>query len=99
MPGTIRSNPGLARLVLVARGDRLQNILDPAVGFLRTADHDRRAVSRAFFSARNAHTDETRAGGSKRVQASARIVEIRIAGIDNDVIRLQERLQGFDLLI
>ncbi|MCY1499927.1 hypothetical protein D9M68_339580 [compost metagenome] len=97
MAGAVFAEPGNARVVVVFRGNRGQNALDALPGFFLAADHDRRAVARAFLTAGNAHADEGTV--LQRLEAAHRVAEVGVAGIDHDVALGKVGLQDFHLLI
>jgi hypothetical protein len=72
---------------------------DAGIGFHSTADHDRRAVARALLTARDAGAGEQQAARAQRAVAPDGIGEARVAAIDDQVARLEQRRQRLDLHI
>lgn len=66
----------------------LQNILYVRPCLLVASRHDRRAISRALFTARNTGADEAEALLGKIPAASVGVGEMRVAAVDDDVSRL-----------
>ena len=99
MAGAVGAEPGGAGLALIFGRDRGQHLLDALPRRLGAADHDRRAVPRAFLAARNADADEGQAGAFQFLEAAHRVAEIGVAGIDHDVVGRQHAAQMRDLLV
>ena len=80
-------------------GDGLQNRFYMRPGFFIAAGHNRRSVTRAFFTAGNAGSYKTDAFLAQIPGAPFGIGIIGIAAIDNDVAGIQKRQQLIDKVI
>ena len=88
--GAVGADVGDARLAVGRdRGDRREDRAERLVGLCRAAGHDRRALERALFAARDAGADEVDARGADLGLAADRVVEVRVAAVDDDVARLE----------
>ena len=78
-------------LALGDRGDRREDRPERLVGLGRASGHDRGAVERALFAARDAGADEVDAAGGDVLLAADGVVEVRVAAVDDDVAGLEAR--------
>src|SRR6185436_5722102 len=63
------------------------------------ARHDRRAEARAFFAAGDAAADEVQPLLAEGGLAAAGVGEVRVAAVDDDVVRLEQRRQLAEHLV
>ena len=92
--GTVFADIRTARLAVSGfSGNSLVNGLDFRVRFLIAARHDSRAAAGPRFPTGNPHAVEVDAVFPATVVAAARIAEIGIAAVDDDVPRIEERQQ------
>ena len=72
-------------------GDGLEDRLDVRPGLGIAARHDRRALERPLFAARDAGADKEQPLGFQVPGAAGRVGEVRVAAVDQDVARLEQR--------
>ena len=94
--GAVGADVRAARLAVHLGGDRGEDLLDVGVGLARPARHDRGAIERALLTAGDARADEAQPLGLAIGLAAARVGEVRVAGVDDDVALVEQRLQRFD---
>ena len=100
MAGAVFPHPIAARRpVLHLGGDALENILDMRPGRLGAARHDGRAVPRPFFAPGNARADEEQPFSLQILRAPRRVLEQRIAAVNNNVALFQVGQQLLDQLV
>ena len=99
MPRPVRTEPSATRLALKLRRDRGENAFDPGVGLLRPTDHDRRAMPRTFLAAGHTHANERQTAALKPGKAPHRVAEIRIAGVNDNVVLRHQRAKRRDLFV
>ena len=85
MPCAVRADVGAARHAVDVRGDLLKQGAKRLVGLRRAARHDRRAVQRALFAARDARADEVQTAFPHRFLTTNRVGVQRISAVDDDV--------------
>ncbi len=78
------------------RGDALENILHVRPRGGRTAGHDARAMTRAFFAAAHAGADVKQSFALDIFHAAVGVLEKRIAAVNDDVARFEMRQELFD---
>ena len=94
MAGAVFADVSAARLAISRFGrNGFVNGLDFRIRFLIAARHDGRTAAGARFPARNAHAIEMDAVFFAAVVAAARIAEIGVAAVDDDVTCIQEGQQ------
>lgn len=90
--GAVRTDICDARgAVLGLRGDLFQHRPKRVIRFFAAAWHDARSVECAFFAAGDAGADEVDALLAQLALSAARVCEVRVASVDDDVAGLQER--------
>ena len=94
--GAVGADPGAAGLAVDVGGDLFQQRAEGVVGLLGAAGHDRGAVEGAFLAAGDADADEVQVLLGQRGFAAAGVLVVRVAGVDDDVARLQQRLELLD---
>src|SRR6185503_11476934 len=92
MPRAARTNVGNARSIRNLRRDRLPDGTDLFVSLGLAAWHQARPPQRAFFAARRTRTDEKQTGCFQALLPRFGFFEMRIAAIDDDVARIEKRL-------
>ena len=95
-PGAVGADVGAARGAVDVGRDRLDHRPEPLVGVLRAADHDRGAVERALLAAGDTHADEVQAVLGQRLLAADGVDEVRVAGVHDDVVLVQQRHELVD---
>ena len=88
-----------ARAVVDLRGDLLQDRRQLAVAARLAARHQARAVERPFLAARHAHAGEAQSLRRELALAPLGVVGVAVAGVDDQVARLQVRQEGGDGVI
>ena len=88
--GAVRADPGAARLPLELRGDLLEHRAEGLVGLLRTAGHDRRTVQGTLLAAGDTDAHEVQALLGEGRLAAAGVLEMGVAGVDDDVALVQQ---------
>ncbi len=91
------AHPGGAGLAVMPGGDGCQDMRDAVPVLTFAARHDRGAEPRAFLAARNADAEKRQV--ARFVGAAVGIVKIRVAGVDDHVVRPQQGAQGLDLRV
>src|SRR5690606_8820339 len=99
VPSAALSEVSAAALTVELGGDIRQHRLGVVPLFLGAADHNRRAMARAFFTAGYASTQVADALGLKIVKAALRIGEQRIAAFDDRIALFQMRQQLLDHVV
>jgi hypothetical protein len=99
MPGPVGTDVRHARSGLRLRRDGLEHVLDPRPRRGGAARHDRRAEARAFFAARDTAADEVQPLIAQGGLAAAGVGEVRVAAVDDDVVRLEQRRQLAEHLV
>ena len=96
MPGAARPDVNDTRLAVDLRRDALEDRLHHFPCARGSARHDAGALPRAFFPAAHAGSDETQALRRQVGIAPLRREIKRIAAVDDDVVRLQQRDELLD---
>ena len=78
------------------RGDGLENLLHVRPRGGRTAGHDARAAARAFFAAADAGADVEQSFALAIFHAAVRVLEQRVAAVNDDVAGLEMRDELLD---
>ena len=99
VPGAVLADPLAAWRAVYLGRDRLEDLLHVRPRQRVAAGHDRRAVARALFAARDARADEQDAFFGQRLGAPRRVREVRVAAVDDDVAGLQVRHQLVDHVV
>ena len=99
VPGAIGPDVRHARPGLGPGGDRFEDVLQLLPRFNGAARHQGRAVARPLLAARHPAADEMQAGRPERGLSTARVFEPRVAAINHDVARIEQRLEPLDRLI
>ena len=100
MAGSPRSDPLAARRTIVQLGgNSLQDVFHQRPSFHRTSGHHRRAVQGSFLASRNSGSDEIDPFLFQLLHTTFRVVEVRIASVDNYIARRKEREQLRDQLV
>ncbi len=94
--GAVGADPGAAGLAVDVGGDLFQQRAQGVVGLPGTARHDRGAVQGALLAAGDADADEVQVLLRQGGFAAAGVLVVRVAGVDDDVARFQQRLELFD---
>ncbi|MDQ0619303.1 hypothetical protein QFZ33_003327 [Arthrobacter globiformis] len=94
--GAVGADPGAARLAVNLGGDLLQQRAKGVVGLLGAAGHDGRAVEGAFLTAGDADAHEVQVLLGQRGFPAAGVLVVRVAGVDHDVARFQQRNELVD---
>ena len=94
MTRTARAHKGCAGLAFVLGGNGVEDMRYPVPVRPVAAAHDRGSVSRAVLAARDPDAEIGHTGGGGLGGAAIRIVIVRIARIDNQVVRIHQRAQG-----
>ena len=79
-----------------ARGDRLEHRRHRVPGGAGAAAHDRGAVPCALLAAGDADAEVGHAGGVRLGGAAAGVVEVGVAGVDDQVLRREQRAERGD---
>jgi hypothetical protein len=85
VPRAVRADVRHARLPVDAGGDRREDRAERRVGLGRAAGHDRRPEQGALLAAGDADADEAQAALAQRLLAADRVLEVRVAAVDDDV--------------
>ncbi len=99
VPGPVLSHPVAAGDVILRTdlgGDRLQDVPDVRPGLLVAAGHDARSLERSFLAAGDAGADEEQPRVAQVLRPAVGVVEVGVAAVDEDVPRLQQRLELVD---
>ena len=86
-----RAEPGDTRIVVHLCGHCFEYRAHAFVGLFRSAGHDAWAVTRTFFATRHSHTQEMDALRLQVVGADIRVLEVGVAGIDDQIALVQVR--------
>ena len=93
----VLADVGAARLAVGSLGgDGFVDRLDFRIRVLVAAGHDGRAAAGAVFAAGNAHAVEVDARFAAAVIAAARVAEVRVAAVDDDVACIEDRNKLFN---
>ena len=92
----VGADVGAARLAVDLGRDRREDLLDLAVGVALAAGHDARPEQRALLAAGDAGADEAQPALAALGRAPARVEEVRVAGVDDDVVVVEQRSQIAD---
>ena len=91
MACTVFADVGAARLAVGSLGgDGFIDRLDFRICVLVAAGHDGRAAAGAVFAAGNAHAVEVDACFAAAFAAAARVAEVRVAAVDDDVAGIED---------
>jgi hypothetical protein len=82
-----------------ARGDRFEHVADALPRFARAARHERRTEARAVFAAGDAGADEVQVALAQRASRRLRVLEPRVAAVDDDVAVVEQRQQLVEHLV
>ena len=100
MAGPFGADPVAAgRAVGDLGGDGLEDRLDVRPGVGVAAGHDRRALQGPLLAAGDAGADEKQPLGLQVAGAAGRVGVVRVAAVDQDVARLEQRDQLVDHVI
>ena len=96
VPGRSRTEPGHARFPVDFRRGCLQDGTNPLVGLVRSAGHDARSMTCAFFATRDTHAEELDAFRRQVAGAHIGVFEVGVAGVDDEIALVQVRQQILD---
>src|SRR5699024_2180235 len=94
VPRTIGTHMRTAGHAVVVRSDRLQHRADGLVPLGTATGHHRWAVQGTLFTTGDPHTEEVQALLPQRCFATARVLVMGVAAVDDDVAFFQQRHQG-----
>ena len=99
MPRAARTHPGGTSCALILGRNCLQHRGHPVPIGLLAAAHDRGAMARTLFAARHAHAKKMRPLDLGLSRSPVGVVEIRVACVDDQIIRAQQGAQSGYLVI